>query len=309
MLFPKAKRIAREQGWHITNSEAFGLYKDYFFKVGDGDLLSNPEYKYIVSKIPALTDDQRQNVENELNSNKKILKYSSFEIVNDLLTITFIENLKHTPLKRVYGMLDFLVDKFVQIGVPKQSSCHTCIATKDLDYYNMNDSGIILCKKCSREIEDDFYEIERIKISEQKNYFSGFIGSLLFSLLGIIAWVLVAVYMNLLASGMAIAIAFLGIKGYDYFKGRHGKFTNLIIVLSNFLCILLSNIATVIFLLIREGLTLSDSFVELQINTTAQDTLSKNTLISFVLAFFVWIWLIFMLRDKKLYIRPADYLR
>ena len=117
-----------------------------------------------------------------------------------------------------------------------------------------------------------------------------------------------AVYLERLASAMAIVIAFLGIKGYDYFKGRRAKLTKYIIVISNIISILLANVSTIIAMLVNEGLTISQSFVELQTNEVAINLLNQNIVISFILAFFVWIWLLFILKDKKMTVKLAERL-
>ena len=306
MIFPKAKKIAKELNWHTTKDGVFGLYKGYFFNVSDASLLSNPQFKYVVATIDNLSEEQKQQITTELEVNKKSLKFSNFEIRENAISFQFIENMTFTKLKTVYSLFDFLVDIFKKLNIPEQNKCHNCGTKENINYYELNNSGVLLCNACYREIESSHYEIEREKYAENKNYLIGFWGSIVFSVVGIIAWVLVAVYLERLASAMAIIIAYLGIKGYQYFKGKQGKLTKYIIVLSNIVCILIANVVTVIVMLIKEGLTISQSFAELQINEVAQDLIYKNTMISFVLAFFVWIWLLFLLKDKKMTIKPAD---
>ncbi|HKR06902.1 MAG TPA: hypothetical protein VJY62_19860 [Bacteroidia bacterium] len=305
MIFPKAKKIARELDWHTTKNGVFGLYKGYFFNIGDGNLLSNPQYKYVVAATDNLTEGQKLQIKTELEANKKALKFSNFKIEDGSIFFQFLENLTYTKLKTVYSLFDFLVDLFKRLNIPEQNKCHNCGVKENIKYYDLNDSGIILCNTCLQKTENSFYETEREKYSEEKNYLTGFLGSIVFSIPGIIAWVLLAVYLQRLASGMALVIGFLGIKGYDYFKGRHGRLTKYIIVLSNILCILLANVTTIIAILINEGLTLKQSFAELQTNETAKELLYKNTIISYVLAFFIWISLLFILKDKKMTIKLA----
>lgn len=306
MIFPKAKKIAKEQDWHKTKSSVFGLYKGYFFTVGDASLWSNPQYKYITAETGKLTEGQKQHLHSELENNKKLLKYSTIEIGDSGLLIQFFEHLTSTKIKTVYTLLDFLVELFKKYDVPEQNKCHNCQAKDRLDYYNANDSGLILCNPCFQEAENQFYEIEREKFSEEKNYFTGFLGSIIFSIPAIIAWVLVAVYLETLVSAMALVIAFLGLQGYNFFKGKQGKLTNYLIVLSNILCIIMANVATIGFLLIQEGLSFNEAIQELQTNPVAQDLLYENMLLSFVLSFFVWIWLLFLLKDKNLIIKLAE---
>jgi len=305
MIFPKAKKIAKELHWHVTKDGVFGLYKGYFFNVSDASLLNNPQFKYVVATTGQLTEEQKSQIRAELDANKKTLKFSNVQINDSNVFFQFVENLTLTKIKTVYFLLDFLVNIFKKLDIPEQNKCHNCETKEDINYYDLNNSGVILCHICFRKIEDDYYQAERESYSESKNYLTGFGGSIVFSILGIIAWVLVAVYLERLASAMALVIAYLGLKGYQYFKGRRGKLTKYIIVLSNIICILIANIATVIALLINEGLTLNQSFMELQTNEVAQDILYRNTKISFLLAFFVWIWILFLLKDEKMTIKLA----
>lgn len=306
MIFPKAKKIGKELDWYKTKDGVFGLYKGYFFNVSDASLLSNPQYKFVTATTDNLTEDQKLQIKNELDANKKILKFTTFEITDNSIFFQFAENLTYTKLKTVYSLFDFLVDLFKKLNISEQNKCHNCDSKDGLKYYDLNDSGVILCNPCFRQIEKSYYEVERERVSEEKNYLTGFFGSLVFSIPGIIAWVLIAVYLERLASAMAMVIAFLGLKGYDYFKGRHGKLTKYIIVVSNIISILIANATTVIALLVNEGLTISQSIEELQTNQAVKDIFNQNTMISFILAFFIWIWLLFLLKDKKLTIKLAD---
>lgn len=306
MIFQKAKKIAKELDWHKTQDGVFGLFKGHFFNVADASLLSNPQFKFVTATIDNLTEEQKLQIKTELDTNKKNLKFTNFEISDNSIFFQFAENLTFTKLKTVYSLFDFLVDLFKKLQLPEQNKCHNCGTKEKINSYNLNDNGIILCKTCFSQTENSFYEIERERISEEKNYLTGFLGTIVFSIPGIIAWVLIAVYLERLASAMAMVIAFIGLKGYDYFKGRHGKLTKYLIVLSNIICILIANATTVIAMLVKEGLTINQALTEFQINQAAKDIFNQNTMISFILAFFVWIWLLFILKDKKLTIILAD---
>lgn len=306
MIFPKAKKLAKELDWHKTKDCVFGLYKGYFFNVADASLLSNPQFKFVTVTTDNLTEEQKQRIKTELDINKKNLKFTTFEISDNSIFFQFAENLTFTKLKTIYSLFDFLVDLFKKLNISEQNKCHNCGTTQKNNYYDLNDTGIILCNTCFNQTENSFCEIERERISAEKNYLIGFLGSIIFSIPGIIAWVLIAVYLERLASAMAMVIAFLGLKGYDYFKGRHGKMTKFIIVLTNIVSILIANATTVITLLVKEGLTISEAFTVFQTNQAAIDIFNQNTIISFILAFFVWVWLLLILKDKKLTIKLAN---
>ncbi|HSZ25179.1 MAG TPA: hypothetical protein VK766_05655 [Cytophagaceae bacterium] len=306
MIFPKAKKIAKALDWYKTKDTVFGLYKGYFFNMGDSSLLSNPQSKYVIVTTDTLTEEQKLEINTALESNKKKLKFSNFEVDDQTVFVQFIEIYTYTKLKTVYALFDFLVDLLTKIGIPKDNKCHNCETNGNLKYYDLNDTGTLLCNSCYKQFENSFYEVETEAAIEEKNYLTGFLGSIVFSIPGIIAWVLIAVYLERLASAMAMVIAFLGIKGYEYFKGQQGKLTKYIIVLSNIVCILIANAATIIALLLNEGFTISESFTELQTNEVARSSLYKDMITSFVLSFLIWIWLLFLLKDQKLSIKLAD---
>lgn len=306
MIFPKAKKIAGELDWHKTDVGVFGLYKGYFFNVADASLMSNPQFKYVIATTDKLSEEQKELLKTALETNKKELKFSTFVIEDSSISFQFIENLTFTKLKTVYALLDFLVVLFKKLDVPEQNKCHNCGTKDKINHYVLNDNGMLLCNSCFGQIDNSFHEFEREKRTEDKNYLTGFLGSLVFSIPGIIAWVLIAVYLERLASAMAMVIAFLGLKGYDYFNGKQGKFTKYVIVVSNIISILIANAMTVIAVLVSEGLSVSQSLSEFQTNQAAKDIFNQNTMISFILAFFIWIWLLFVLKEQKLSIRPAD---
>lgn len=306
MIFPKAKKIATELGWHKTKDGVFGIYKDYFFNVSDANLFSNPQYKFVIASTDILTEEQKIKLKSELDTNKKNLKFSTFEINDNSINFQFIENLTYTKIKTVYSLLDFLIELFKKLNISEQNKCHNCTSKENNKFYEINDFGIILCSSCFHETEKSYLKIENEIISEQKNYLTGFLGATVFSIPGIIAWVLVAIYLERLASGMAIIIALLGIKGYEYFKGKQGNLTKYIIVVTNIISILIANVVTVFVMLLNEGLTISQSITEFQTNEIAKDLFYKNTMFSFILAFFIWVWLLFILKDKKSTIKRAE---
>jgi hypothetical protein len=306
MIFPKAKKIAKELDWHKTKDGVFGIYKNYFFNVSDASLFSNPQFKFIIATTDNLTEEQKSQIKSELDANKINLKFSTCEISDNSIFFQFIENLTFTKLKTVYSLLDFLIEIFKKLNISEQNKCHNCSSKENNKYYEINDIGIILCNSCFHQTEKSYLKIENEILAEQKNYLTGFFGAIVFSIPGIIAWVLVAIYLERLASGMAIIIAILGIKGYEYFKGKQGNLTKYLIVLTNIISIILANIITVVVMLLNEGLTISQSIIEFQTNDIAKDLFYKNTMFSFILAFFIWLWLLFTLKDKKLTIKRSE---
>ncbi|SDQ50448.1 hypothetical protein SAMN05421664_1841 [Chryseobacterium soldanellicola] len=253
-----------------------------------------------------LTEEQKLQIETNLNTNKKDLKFTNFEIRNNNIFFQFTENLIFTKIKTVYCLFDFLVDLFKKLNISEQNKCHNCETNQKINYYNLNDIGIILCNTCFYQTNNSFYEIERERIAKEKNYLTGFLGSIVFSIPGIIAWSLFAVYLERLASGMVLIITYLELIGYDYFKGRHGKLTKYIIVLTNIVSIIIANVITIIASLVKEGSSINHAILEFQTSQVAKNVFTQNIIISFILAFLIWIWLLFIKKDKKLILKPAD---
>ncbi|KPH13467.1 hypothetical protein [Chryseobacterium sp. ERMR1:04] len=308
MIFPKAKKIAKDLDWYKTESGVFGLYKRYFFNVSDASLLSTPQFKFVTVTTGGLTEEQKTQIKTELATNKKKLKFTSFEITDNSVYFQFTENLIFTKLKTIYSLFDFLVDLFKKLNISEQNKCHNCGTHQNINYYTLNDTGILLCSTCFYQENNRFHEIEKERISKEKNYLTGFLGSIIFSIPGIILWILFAVYLGRIASGMALVIIFTELLGYDYFKGPQGKLTKYIIFITNIISIIIANIMTVIALLVKQGLTIHHSIWELQTNQAIKDLFYENIIISFILASFAWIWILFIRKDEKLIIKPADKL-
>ncbi|MBT1710029.1 hypothetical protein KK062_17415 [Fulvivirgaceae bacterium PWU5] len=306
MLFPKAKKIARTLGWHKTENSVFGFYKGYSFTIGDGPLLGNPQYKYVEADMGTLTGEQRQQLWETLTKNKKILRFTKFEISQRTVYIQFIEVWRFTKSKTVYALLDFLAAQFATIGAMAGDTCSTCNSRDGVVAYNQSETGVMLCQQCFSIKEKELGQQERQNLLEEKNYIAGFVGSILFSAPGIVAWVLLAVYLERMAAVMALLIAFLGVKGYVFFKGKQGPAMKYVIVLSNIVCILLANYITIGTLLYREGLEIPDILDLFLHGDEVKDVLFRSIGMSATLAVIVWISLLSSLKAVKLQIRLAE---
>ena len=306
MIFPKAKKIAKELNWFKTTDGVFGLYKNYFFNITDSSLFSSPQYKFVTATVDNLTEEQTKCIITELDSNKKELKFTNYEINQNRISFVFTENLTYTKIKTIYALFDFLVTLFIKLNVAEQNKCHNSGEKESIDFYNLNETGVILSSKCFQDIKKEYEKIENKRKTSGKNHIAGFLGSIIFSIPGIIIWVLVAIYLERLASAMSIVIAFFALKGYEYFKGQESKWKKYLIVVSNIISIVVANIATVTFMLVNQGFSIGEAFTEFQVNQNAIDIFKQNTLISFILAFFVWIWLLFAIKENKFTIKKAE---
>ncbi|MDQ1857462.1 hypothetical protein [Chryseobacterium sp. WLY505] len=213
-----------------------------------------------------------------------------------------------TKIKTVYALFDFVVDLLKKLNIPEQNRCHSCETNEKITYYDLNHTGVLLCDDCFKQTDNKFNKVEKERISKEKNYLTGFLGAIMFSIPAIILWVLLAVYLGEISSGMAFAIALVGFLGYDYFKGFRGKLTRYIIFFTNIVSIFVANVITVIALLVKQGLTINQAIFEFQNNPSANEIFMKNSILSFILSFIPWIWVLFIRKDDKLIIKPAEKL-
>jgi hypothetical protein len=305
MLFPKAKKIGKQLQWHKTNDTVFGLYKNYFFIIGDASPLNSIQYKFVEVKLHHLNEQQINNIEKELAANKKSLKFSQFEITSQGIHFKFMEHIRFTKITTVYALMDFLVDLFNLMELPITNNCLNCQSVENLNYFNLNDNGSLLCKNCANEIENEFTELELQAKNEEKGYFAGIVGALSYSFPVIVAWVLLAVYVGFIFSGTAIILALLGFMGYHSFKGKNAFFTRPIIILTFTVSLIIANYCTSLFLLMHAGASLNEGVFYIHTDNATKAAFKDNLAMSFIYSLLAWIYLIFILKTKKLSISLA----
>ncbi|PXW17154.1 hypothetical protein C8D70_102216 [Chryseobacterium sp. CBTAP 102] len=306
MIFPKAKKIARDLGWYKTGDGIFGLYKGYFFNVSDASIIHTPQYKSVSVTTGNLTEEQRLKIKTELTNNRKRLKFTLFEVRENSIYFKFTENIMPTKIRTVYALFDFLADLLKKLNIPEQNKCHSCEKLQRINYYDLNHTGILLCDDCFKQMDNKFYEIEKERVSKEKNYLTGFLGAVIFSIPAIILWVLLAVYLGGISSGMAFVTALLGFLGYDYFNGFRGKLTRSIIFFTSIISIFVANIITVIALFVKGGFSITEAISEFQTNPAANEIFMRNIIVSFILSCIPWIWILFIRKDNQLVIKPAE---
>lgn len=305
MILPVNRKIAKQLKWHRTGDKIFGLYNGCFFNMGDSSIFSSPNYKFINASVGDLNEVQLTGITNDLHKNKSILKFAEPNVSDGYLFIKINEVWGTTKTKKVYKILDFIVELLKKYTVGFGADCLHCGSLEKTGFYNHSNTGVILCVQCFERTKASVNE-QRYKLQLlQNNYLLGFMGSILFSIPAIIGWVLIAIFIGKIALGMVFLIAILGDIGYNKFKGKQTRLTPWIIILSNMMWILFANIAMVTILLYREGLTIGSALSGTFEFENARQILNNNTAISFILAFFVWIWLLLTFKKDNLEISPA----
>lgn len=293
MIFPRVKKVGKDNHWKRTSSTVFGEYKGYWFNMGDGT-----GFKYITASIHIPNEAVKSHLIDILGQNKKSIGYHEFEVLANYVFIKFNENITSTSREKLDSALSFLASTFEQLGLPQMNDCHSCQGKTNLKYYDVNGEGKLFCITCANALESQFDESWRRDRLEEKNYFIGFVGALLFSLAGVVGWIILQ-QIGYMSSVMALVIAFLSLKGYLYFKGKMGTYTRFIIVVTGMMSIVAANYLSYVTSFLLEGYTINDFLFSYGTNKDLSREIHANLGISFVLSVFVWVWLFFTIIHKQ----------
>jgi hypothetical protein len=269
------KAFAREQGWYKSEGVLFGLYRNYVFVVPDEQGQTR-----IVAPMSAVSQEAVGQVKGELAARKKVLAFSDLTVGDDGVVLLFKETFRATKKEGLQSAMDFLVDLFERARLPHTNVCEECKSATGLGYYSVAGVPVLWCSGCH---ERKRMEIERGATEytdEEKGYMRGALGASLFSLGGIILWVVLAYYTNRIYAVLAFVFGWLALKGYDLFQARRGRWTPAIVITISIVSVVVSNVATMLFELVMEGLTLAQSWELFWVEPEIQGVVWKNLLVS-----------------------------
>jgi hypothetical protein len=286
MVFQRLKEIGREHRWYQAGSTVFGLYKNLFFTLGDGQ-----GFKFMLARVDGLSKEVAARLESELDASKTRLGFSERKVAADGVYLKFREAFRPIKKETLCAAMDFVVALFARHQLPTTDSCAECHSRNGVSVYTSNTGAVAYCSSCHAKLRDAL-RLANVKYeTEEKHYVRGVAGATLLSLAGIIGWVVLAYYLNRVWAGMAFVFAFLANKGYDLFQAKRGKFTPVIIVGLNILSVIISNYATLLFILLRRGLGWSTAWHALLTNEKIAIVLRKEIAMSMALCALAWIYL------------------
>nr|AGS51589.1 hypothetical protein [uncultured bacterium contig00010] len=237
------KKLGRELNLKRTDFEAVGTIKNCLVRMYDG---SNIKVLEIIS--PVMDDDDKQEIIKKLE-NKALKKY---DWLKDGVRIIFPEMIKPYSINKIKDILDELVAYFENKYPNHKPKCPKCELEKDLDLYYVNNNAYSICNDCYEKMEAEINEVN-IKLQDiPENYFSGFIGVLLFSVIGILITIMLFMIMKTLAVFSALAYGILGIVGYTKFKGKMSPTGAKIIIVTGLLMIPAGIIISFFILFVKE---------------------------------------------------------
>ena len=286
MAFPRLREIGRENRWCQAGRTVFGLYKDCFFTLGDGQ-----GFKFVLARADGLSGEVTAALESELDANRKRLGFSEKKVASDGVFLKFRESFRSIKKETLYAAMDYVVSLFTQHHLPTTNSCAECHSHNDVSLYTLNSTGVAYCSSCHARLRDSLRLANTAYEAEEKHYLRGAAGAALLSLAGIVVWVLLAYYLNRVWAGMAFLFAFLANKGYDLFRAKRGKVTPVIIIGLNILSVIASNYATGLFILLGYGLSWSAAWHVLMTSERVATLLRKEIAVSTAVCALAWIYL------------------
>lgn len=246
MLWPGIKKLGKELGFKRTNSEAAGTLKNCFIIMYDG-----AGKKVLEIFPPEIDDTDKEYILNVLNQNK----IKECEWLNNGVRIIFQEYIRPYSMNKIKNIIFTIVEHFEQKYPDNIPNCLKCGMQKKAEVYSIcnavNETNY-LCddclKKCKNDLNNKYSEYQQLS----GNYFSGFIGALLFSIPGVFITVLSFVFLKSIAEVSALFYIIFGIIGYKIFKGKISPFGELIRIVVGIIMIGIGTLSAYSVIILKE---------------------------------------------------------
>ena len=230
MLWPGLKKLGKELNLKRTDSEVVGIIKNCFVKMYDGNSV-----KVLELYAPEIDDADKEAIIGILEQEQhKIKKY---EWLEKGIRIIFPELFKPYSIEKIRNLLNELLAYFGDKYSAQKLGCQFCGGQKETDVYCIGTAPVFICDDCHKETEEKLNSENMEQQFVSGNYFSGFLGAFLFSILGILLTIIFFVFLDILAALSAVAYMYLGVKGYKMFKGKQSPFGVFIIIMTGLIMI------------------------------------------------------------------------
>ena len=284
MLWPGIFKLGKELELKRIDLEVVGMIKNCFVKLYDGRNM-----KVLELFAPEINDADKEHIINRLNETK----VKKFEWLEYGIKIIFNEYLRPYSIKKIKSIIIDICDYFSEKYPGQKLHCQKCGNLNDLDVYSYGTASLAVCADCQKSSEIEIENINTETRYAPDNYFSGFIGSLLYSIPGILATIVMFVFLNALAAISSVLYVFLGIKGYKKFKGKTTRFGAFLIILSTLIMVGLGIILSYCVYIIKElGIFDIDMLIYILKIPEVQQEIIKNIAVSYVVS---GVYLIFQL--------------
>lgn len=292
--------------WYHSKNRIFDFVKGYFFQIGATPLIDNPNFKFIEISLPTYLDEPtRKSIIDAIDKKKNVIKHTRVMFHEHVLFLQFIQVFRYVKEKKLTIAVKAVANILEELRIERNKVCAICDREVEFDIYHQNNIGILCCQPCF-ETNKSFYNDENRKFKHQElNYFQGFLGSLLFSMGGVILWVLIAVFFNYITTLGAFVIAFLSQIGFTYFKGKPDSNMKYFVILAGIIAIILANFLSYLFQMKNLGFDFSNSYHLLFDDPSLWSTFSSDTMLSLFFGAIIWFFMLFEKGKQDLSIEKA----
>ena len=241
MVGKKLKAFGAQKGWYLGNKSVFGTEDGFLVNIGQSDRMESPSYKTVRVETEPLTDDRRSALQEGLEAQKKALGYQSVAVFDSCVVVTFTESLRSTSPEKLESALQAVVTACRTLGVQPHFSSYTGDGREPFVY---NGCGMLLTASERQEMERKLSHAETKRRDQERGYANGVVGAILFGSLGVVAWVLVAYYLNIVSTLLAFGLSFLTVLGYEKWNGTMTGWTKPLLVMVNILLLVAASFFT-----------------------------------------------------------------
>jgi hypothetical protein len=282
------KKLGENLGLEKTDSEAVGFVKNIYVKIADRIGMKTVEIIF-----PEFTEDDKEILEQVFNENK----VKEFNLFKDGVTIIFRESFLPYPIKKIHSLINIIVEYFNGKYPLLGKKCQNCGQFKKGANYYTKDGSKYLCDNCLNEIERKLNE-EKINYDLiPKNYCLGILGSVLFSVPGILLTLIIFIFTRKIAAVSVLLYLLLAEIGYRKFKGKMTIFGAVIISSSGIIMIFIGIIVSYILSIAFQMKTF-DGLWEMLNMPEIQKELSLNIILALLISLICIILNLFQLKKR-----------
>jgi hypothetical protein len=276
MVWLGVKRLGKKLGFKKTDTETLGFVENIFVKIADRMGMKTAEIIF-----PELNENDQAYIVRLFGENK----VKEYRWINNGIFIIFRENFLPYSVRKINNLIVLLSDYF-KSKYSMEHKCQNCGKNNTGEIYYTKDGSKYLCGDCLNDIESELYE-ERVNYDQiPSNYFIGFLGSMLFSIPGILLTVIFFIFLKNIASVSALLYVFLAKIGYEKFKGKLTWFGSMIISFSGIVMTVIGIIISYVVLIISQTKTFNKLFEIMQM-PEIQRELSINIISALFLSLIV----------------------
>ena len=247
MIGSGLKKLARDHGMSVDRGVAYGSLGGYCATMSEG--AGYKQITFATTIADPVKQTQLQTTLNGINLEKEY-RVTGLNIAPKNIQVVFHDN--PGTMKKIEAFLAFFLPLLTEAEATTANTCPECgfeisggcwKLIGGVAYYMHQTCADKVCREIAAGDEDR-------RETAGGNYFTGFLGALLGSVVGAVLWAVV-LYFGYVASLVGLAIGWLAEKGYNLLKGKQGKGKIVILIIAIIIGVLLGNFGADVIALVE----------------------------------------------------------